>query len=147
MAKLNIQVYDGQITPHFNISEFRCPAKGEVLINSEVLNHIQRLEKFRVWYDRPMSINSGYRTKEYNDKLDGASPNSQHINGIACDIALPNEFYSFTNERKLQFLDHIKRKWYEICSIDNVGGGVGFYDTFFHLDSRKTQSFWNERSK
>lgn len=136
---------DGQITEHFNIYEFRCRANDEILINAEVIAHIQRLEKFRRWYKRTMIVNSGFRTVEHNRRI-GGSPNSQHLIGIASDINLPmGEFQGFSAKRKEEFLQNVKRKWYEICAADGLGGGVGFYNTFFHLDSRKKKSFWDER--
>jgi hypothetical protein len=40
----------------------------------------------------------------------------------------------------------MKNKWYELCKADGVKGGVGFYNTFIHLDSRTSQqSFWDYR--
>ncbi|MTI56170.1 YcbK family protein [Geosporobacter ferrireducens] len=147
MKKLDIQVFDGQITPHFNISEFRCKANGEVLINAAVIDHIQRLEKFRTWYGRAMTVNSGYRTPAYNKQIGGAT-NSYHMQGIAADIALPmTEFAGYTQARKNEFLNNVKNKWTELCNADGLGGGVGFYDTFIHLDSRKTASHWDYRTK
>jgi len=147
MNKLNIQVYDGQITPHFNIGEFKCSANGEVLINAEVIAHIQRLEKFRVWYNRVMIVNSGYRTPEYNAAIGGAKE-SQHMLGLAADIALPmGEFSAYSKARKEEYLQNVRKKWTELCNNDGLGGGVGFYNTFFHLDSRKTAAFWDRRTE
>ncbi|AOT70682.1 YcbK family protein [Geosporobacter ferrireducens] len=147
MEKLDIQVFDGQITPHFNIKEFRCKANGEVLVNAAVIDHIRRLEKFRDWYGRPMLVNSGYRTPAYNKQIGGAA-NSYHIQGIAADIALPMaEFSGYTPARRNEFLNNIRDKWTQLCNADGLGGGVGFYNTFFHLDSRKTAAFWDERTK
>ncbi len=142
---LDIKVFDGQITQHFNILEFKCRANGEVLINADVIAHIQRLEKFRTWYNRVIIINSGYRTDAYNKQVNGA-PKSQHLLGIATDVALPYEFYTFTKTRQNDFLNNVKNKWQELCKTDGLGGGVGYYDTFFHLDSRKTASFWDLRT-
>lgn len=147
MNMLSIQVFDGQVTQHFNISEFKCKANGEVIINADVIAHIQRLEEFRQWYGRAMSINSGYRTPEYNKKIGGA-PQSQHMLGVASDIALPlQEFAGYSKTRQNEFLNNVKKKWTEICNADGLGGGVGFYDTFIHLDSRKTVSHWDLRTK
>ncbi len=145
---LKVKVFDGQITKNFNITEFACHANNEVLINARVIDHIQRLQKLRDWYLRPMIINSGYRTKEYNKKVGGAT-NSKHIEGIASDIALPEEFYSYTKERQNEFLNNVKNKWIELCSEDGLGGGIGFYDAFFHLDSRESgrYAFWDEREQ
>ena len=36
-------ILDGQITDHFNIYEFRCRTNNEILINADVIAHIQRL--------------------------------------------------------------------------------------------------------
>ncbi len=33
-----------------------------------------------------------------------------------------------------------------LCKEDGLGGGVGFYDTHFHLDSRKEAVFWDLRT-
>ena len=94
-----------------------------------------------------MIINSGYRTLEHNKAIGGAK-DSFHMQGIATDISLPlGEFAGFTKARKEEFLRNIRKKWTEICSVDGLGGGVGFYNVFFHLDSRKKASFWDERSK
>jgi len=150
---LDIKVYDGQITENFNIKEFKCKDNGEVLLNAAVIDHIKRLQRFRDWYKRVMIVISGYRTREYNKKING-SQNSKHIEGIASDIALPNEFYTFTKTRQEEFLNNVKNKWIELCLEDGLGGGIGFYDTFFHIDSRAKGSyingnyaFWDNRSK
>lgn len=150
MRKLNIEVYDGQVEENFNIDEFRCPANGEILLNKQVLEHINRLQRFRVWYNRAMIVDSGYRTREYNSTLKGASPKSQHMNGLAADIRYPNEFWGFSNERKLEFLTNIRNKWESLCIEDGVRGGVGWYNGFFHLDSRVgvgKMAFWNFRTE
>ena len=146
MRKLNIEVYDGQMTPHFNIDEFKCDAKGEVLLNGKVIEHIQRLEEFRVWYNRIMIINSGYRTVDYNKTIGGA-PNSKHLEGIASDIALPmKEFSAYSKERQEQYLGNVKVKWTQLCNAEGLGGGIGFYDAHFHLDSREDAAFWDLRT-
>lgn len=146
MSVLNIEVYDGQMTEHFNIKEFKCKANGEVLLNADFIDHVQRLEVFRVWYKRVMIVNSGYRTPEYNASVGGAT-HSKHLLGIASDIALPmSEFSAYSKERQEEYLQHVKEKWTELCNADGLGGGIGFYDTFVHLDSRKTAAFWDGRN-
>jgi uncharacterized protein YcbK (DUF882 family) len=138
-------IYDGQITKNFNIKEFACKDNGEILLNADTLAHIQRLQRFRDWYMRPMHINSAYRTEAYNTSV-GGSPTSQHLLGLASDIALPSEFYGFGSARKEEFLQHVKDKWLDLCAADGLGGGCGIYNTFVHLDSRLgPTSTWDYR--
>ena len=135
---LNMKVYGGQITKNFNLDEFKCKANGEMLINADVICHIQRLQGFRDWFNRPMSITSGYRTPAYNSQVGGVK-NSQHILGIATDVLLPPEYKIFSPTRKKEFQINVQNKWSELCRCSGLQGGVGWYETsgFFHLDSRE----------
>lgn len=128
-----MKVIGGQITKNFNVKEFAC--KGEMLLNESVFWHIQRLQRFRDWYNRPMPINSGYRSAAHNKAVGGAS-NSQHLYGLAADIALPAQYYGFTPQRKAEFRRNVESKWEKLCKADGIQGGAGWYGTFFHLDSR-----------
>ena len=139
MDELKIKVYDGQITKNFNIDEFACSANGEVLLNADTVAHIQRLQKLRTWFAQPMTVNSGYRTLAYNRTLSDSSDTSQHVLGLATDIHMP------LNLRTSAQYNALKAKWYEICAADGIGGGVGFYKTFMHFDSRKNRAFWDMR--
>lgn len=148
----NVDLYDGQITRHFNIFEFKCKSGNEeILLNWQVIDHIIRLQKFRDWYNRAMIITSGYRTVDYNNKI-GGSPKSRHLQGTATDFKLPEEYKAFSKERQNEFLNNIKTKWLELCKVDGLGGGVGYYNTFVHLDSRikgnykdGSYAFWDQR--
>jgi uncharacterized protein YcbK (DUF882 family) len=138
-----------QITPNFRLAEMACKdGKGTLYLTPDVINHARRLQNFRDWYKRPMSVNSWYRTVEYNAKIGGAK-GSKHCLGIATDVALPAEFAGFTAARKLEFLTNVKNKWADLCATDGLGGGVGWYDSFVHLDSRpgQTLAFWDDRGK
>ena len=147
---LDIRVYDGQLARNFNVVEFKCKNNGEILLNADFIDHVKRLQIFREWYNRPIKILSGYRTEEYNRKIGGAV-NSKHMLGIATDFELPEEFYSFTDKRKDEFVGNVIRKWSELCRADGFVGGIGIYDTFIHLDSRKTSQsgqtiVWDDRT-
>jgi len=134
-----------QITKNFKLSEFACKDKQRTMIlDPDIIYHIQRLQEFRNWYNRPMIINSGYRTPEHNRAVGGAT-NSMHMKGIAADIALPQEYYSFSTARKNEFKKNVETKWAELCKKAGLGGGVGWYGTFFHLDSRPGSKLvvWN----
>lgn len=70
---------------YFNHKEFDCPGKpgtGELMDNE----FLKKLDKAREIYDKPMRVNSGYRTKEHNTKIGGVK-NSSHLRGLAADIS------------------------------------------------------------
>lgn len=75
----------------FKISEFDCPGfegSGSKM-NKEFLG---RLSWARILASEPFFINSGYRSKEYNDTLRRlgypTSPSSSHLTGCAADIRI-----------------------------------------------------------
>lgn len=125
-------IIDGQITDNFNLTEVRCKGSGDLLINQDVLAHAKRLQEFREWYNRPMPVNSWYRSEAHNKAVGGAI-NSQHLLGVATDIALPPDFYWMKKDRQEQFIKNCREKWFALG-----GRGFGIYNTFMHFDSRKT---------
>lgn len=140
-----VKLYDGEINKYFNMHEFACKSDGSIIDNPHVRLFYEMLLEFRLWYNRPIGIESGFRTIKYN-KMVGGSPQSQHLKGVAADIHFPtDEDMSF--ERKSQFLGNVKTKWYDICDKYGIKGGVGFYEWGFHLDARvdKPRSFWDHR--
>lgn len=60
------------------------PLSAELEANLVVL--LERINKFRDIYDKPMRINSGYRPGHYNALAKG-SPRSAHLTCQAVDIA------------------------------------------------------------
>ena len=73
---------------NFKISEFDSPdlvGSGEEM----KANFLTKLQTARTMAGYPFTINSGYRTKEHNKKV-GGTPNSSHLKGLACDIAISN---------------------------------------------------------
>ncbi len=110
-----------KLSDHFYISEFVCKdpdeIQGKVFIEMEL---IERLECFRLLIKKPLIVTSGYRTPEWNHRVNG-SPKSRHILGQAADIKMN----SYDKERIMVFAVHAGFK------------GIGFYDTFIHLDIRR----------
>lgn len=140
-----MRVLNGRITEHFQLSEFANNLDGGVvLITPQVIEFIQMLEEFRKWYGRSVNITSGYRTKEFNKKVGGAS-NSLHIQGIAIDFALPSAFKKYSKERQEEYLNNIKNKWYQICDNRGIHGSVIFYDTWVHLDARRNKRYFEDK--
>jgi hypothetical protein len=128
-----------QFGKHFdtrNGDNLSCRCCGKVIINPAVIRHYLMMDEFREWFNRPMGINSGCRCAKYNASLEGSATSSQHLNGVACDVAFPEEFGSMSAARKREFLLNIRIKWFELCDKYGVHGGFGIYNTFFHMDSR-----------
>jgi zinc D-Ala-D-Ala carboxypeptidase len=120
MGKIN----DIAVSKNFKLYEFQCNDGSQtVKIDPEV---IERLQNLRDIVGKPVKINSGYRTPEYNKKVGGTS-NSQHVLGKAVDVVVKGIPPS------------------EIARIGKSCGfrGIGTYKTFTHLDVRKEYSEWN----
>ena len=84
-------------------------------MNLELLNILDQL---RGKCGFPLKINSGFRTKEHNEKV-GGKPESAHTKGLAVDIAVADSRERFKIiEYALSF--GIKR--------------IGFGSNFLHLD-------------
>ncbi|WP_373531910.1 D-Ala-D-Ala carboxypeptidase family metallohydrolase [Vampirovibrio sp.] len=114
------------LTPHFKLSEFLrkedpMPAAG-VLQNIERLAN--RLQVIREVFNRPILINSGYRSKAHNQAVGGAS-HSQHLDGLAADIVVAG----VPAKTVQQFLQ-------------NWSGGMGCYQYYTHLDIRPEKARW-----
>lgn len=79
---------DKQLTPHFSLSEFRCPCCDDV-IETAAQKLAEALEPARELYG-PIHIWSGYRCPNHNYHVDGALF-SQHLLGLAADIAVDGD--------------------------------------------------------
>lgn len=114
---------DERITPHFTVREFACKDGADEVVVDTALVYL--LEDLRVFYGSPITIVSGYRTPEHNEKVGGAS-NSYHMKGMAADIRVagvpPARVYSDLNPVHT--------------------GGLGKYNTFTHIDTRGTRARW-----
>lgn len=133
------------VTENFKLSEFANNLDGGVMIvTPQVIEFIQMLQEFRNYYGRPMNITSGYRTKEFNAKVGGAS-NSYHLKALAIDFRLPSEYHGFPKARKEEFLNNIKNKWYEVCKKHGHTGSIIYYDTYIHMSLWPTWYFYDKR--
>ena len=122
-----------KLTPNFNSSEFKCPIGGEVppdlLPNLQSLAH--SLQALRDALGRPITIISGYRSPEYNKKIDGAKL-SQHMFARAADIKV----HGMTPVE-------VHRAVEGLIADGRMGqGGLGLYKTFVHYDVRGGRARW-----
>ena len=102
---------------YFNYSEFDSPdvqGSGQ-LMDKELL---EMLDDVRDKFDKPIHINSGYRTPQHNEAV-GGTENSSHLKGLAVDIACDNSIDRF---------DLIN------CPLDVGFSRIGVAKTFIHAD-------------
>ena len=67
---------------------------------------IDYLDKVREEFGAPISVSSGYRCPELNRAV-GGSPSSQHIQGLAADLAVPELSRLFRTIRKMGGFDQL----------------------------------------
>jgi peptidoglycan hydrolase-like protein with peptidoglycan-binding domain len=112
-----------KLSANFNSKEFFCKCGcNSALIDEKLITYLQLI---REHFGAPITITSGYRCNKHNEKVGGASK-SKHKLGQAADIKVkgvePKEV----------------AKYAESIGIK----GIGLYDTFTHIDTRTTKSFW-----
>ena len=116
-----------RLSPHFKIKEFHSkhdPA-DVVKVDERLLT---LLERIRAHVGKPVNVNSGYRSPEYNATLKNASPRSQHCNGKAADIWVEGV-------TPKQIADIAE------CYLGS-SGGIGIYKNFTHVDVRRNCARW-----
>lgn len=115
-----------KLSKDFRVREFRCKNGTDVIFVDTAL--VELLQKIRDHFGAPITINSAYRTPEYNKKV-GGSTYSQHQYGKAADIVVkgvkPAEVAAYAEQLMPSY------------------GGVGRYATFTHVDTRDEKSRWN----
>lgn len=71
----------------FSPREIASKGEGEILINHEALD---KLQKLRDLLGRPVILTSAYRSKAHNTRVGGAK-NSYHLQGKAFDVRMENQ--------------------------------------------------------
>lgn len=83
------------VTPHFKWTEFTDSDTAvehyienvpDAYAKANIVSTARILECVREYFGKPLRINSGYRCKELNDIVSGASSESYHLEGRAVDI-------------------------------------------------------------
>ena len=102
---------------YFNYSEFDSPdVQGSGQLMNKTL--LEMLDEVRDKFDKPIHINSGFRTPAHNESVNGKS-DSSHLKGLAVDIACDNsqDRYDLIN-----------------CLLDVGFSRLGVAKTFIHAD-------------
>ena len=120
----------GDISKHFNRSEFACKCTSECEYNAIDARLLEILEKMREYFGKPVIVNSGCRCPEHNFFV-GSDDSSQHIRSKAADITI----------KGVQVDDIFN---YAIHLLAGKGG-IGIYDNFIHIDVREETARWDYR--
>lgn len=110
-----------RLTPHFQTVELMAERKGRYGLYSMTALH--NIERMRQDLNRPIYINSGYRSPAYNDGLAGSATWSRHTYGDAIDFYSPG-----TSLRQLA----------RLC-VDHGAGFYQVYSTHVHCDWRNSR--------
>jgi uncharacterized protein YcbK (DUF882 family) len=105
---------------------------NDVLTN--VIKLANEMQIIRDYFNKPIKINSSYRSVDYNKTIGGAK-SSQHILGKACDFNV----IGLTPDTVVKGL---------LVLIENksiLNGGLGRYNTFTHYDIRGKKARWDNR--
>jgi len=113
-----------KLSNNFTTKEFECQCGkcDTQYVDSELLN---RLEKIRLALGAPIKIMSGYRCKEHNAKVGGATK-SMHVFGRAADI---------------QAVDMLRLMMLVRTMFTAIGDGRN--KGFIHVDTRQVNAKWS----
>lgn len=121
---------DFNLSKHFAAHEFQCKDGSTFIFVASEL--VQVLENCRVYYNKPIIINSGFRTYSHNANTPNASKHSKHCLGMAADVYIngvsQTDLYNYFNNL-------YPNKY-----------GMGIYNSFVHIDIREVKARWNYSS-
>ena len=114
-----------QVAKNFKAREFDCQGRGCCTQTSVDEKLVEYLQKIRDHFGKPVYL-TAYRCKTHNARTPNAAPNSYHVYGQAADFHIdgvaPAEIAKYA---------------------ESIGvKGIGLYDSFVHIDTRESKSFW-----
>ena len=117
-----------KLSTNFTVKEFACKDGSDAVLVAPRL--VMVLQSIRSRFGTAVTINSGYRTPQYNAKVGGVA-HSQHCYGTAADITVRGQKPAAV----AAYARQIMPDW----------GGVGVYSQkgFTHIDVREDKSDWN----
>ena len=129
--KVYSKLADGNksISPNFKIKEFACQDGSDtIVLHTDFV--IDKLQKIRSHFNKPITINSAYRTPTHNRKVGGSS-NSYHVKGRAFDIVVkgvtPNEVAKYAQSIGIKGIIryswgvHVDSRAIKYWAVDNNG--------------------------
>ena len=113
---------------YFSDKEFKCNCCSKLPEGGMDERLINVLDAVREVVGVPLVVTSGYRCPSHNAAVGGV-PNSQHVQGIAADIAVPDGM-------SVDYLADIAER----CGADGIGRY--YEDRFVHIDTRGYEANW-----
>lgn len=117
------------MSKYFTDDEFKCKCCGQLPENGMDEHLIRLLDSMREAIGFPLYLSCAYRCPSHNAEVGGV-PNSQHVQGCAADILVPEG-------HNVESLAQVA----EICGADGVGRY--YNDGFVHVDTRGEYARWN----
>jgi hypothetical protein len=116
-----------KLSTNFAVREFACKDGSDAVLVAPRL--VMVLQSLRSHFCAAVTINSGYRTPQYNAKVGGVT-DSQHCYGTAADIVVRGK----TPAQVAAYARQLMPDW----------GGVGIYtkEGFTHIDVRESKADW-----
>lgn len=116
------------ILPNFTLRELltKNPVSSYTKLNKDLL---LRLNAIREKLGQKITINSSYRSPEYNKTVPGATSNSRHIKGDALDLRF-----------------HDTGLLSSLIKTFGYNGELGIYNSFVHI-AVGSSGTWDKRSK
>lgn len=114
-----------KIATNFRAREFDCQGNGccsSTPIDEKLVDYLQQI---RDHFGKPVYL-TAYRCQTHNARTPNAATNSRHIYGQAADFHIDG----ISPEEIAKYAESIGVK------------GIGLYDTFVHIDTRESKSFW-----
>ena len=126
MAVKTYKKGDGKkIALNFQAREFDCQGTGCCAATPIDEKLVEYLQQIRTHFGKPVYL-TAYRCKTHNALTTNASTNSYHLYGQAADFHIDG----IAPEEIAKYAESIGVK------------GIGLYDTFVHIDTRESKSFW-----
>ena len=124
-----------KLTENFSLDEFKskdgASFPAEVMQNLSIL--AEQLQALRDHLGKPITITSGYRSKEHNKKIGGAL-DSYHVRGMAADIQV-------AGMKPKEVAEEIEKLIKEGKMLE---GGIGIYNSWVHYDHRNKRIRWKK---
>lgn len=110
-----------------DVKNFACKCCGEFYFDRDSFDSLNDLQYM---LNEKLTINCGHRCEKHNKEV-GGTPKSMHLK-IAFDVHCPN-----IDDKQKNFVNYAKTLGFR---------GIGYYNTFVHIDKRDKVGQWDVRS-